>query len=306
MKRATLLLCLFATPTLAGEATFEGNISATLSRAGTQPTHLVFTRKGDQLRIENTDNKLEPINILDLQAKTLTIVYPHNTTFVKVDLAALAARADGGRSGVSIPPPLPPTPGSGPGSATAPRVAPSISPPPGFPSPPPMPSMPGMPSPGPGGPGMTSNPGMPAMPGAGLPGMPGAPMMPAMMNMGAPELKKTEEAKEIQGLDCVLYSGDGRGEKLEVWAAGDSDLFPFRLIERDFLGRHFGPRMLEETWPELLRERSLFPLEATLKMEPGSQERLSFKVEKIERKKIDDPKLFQPPENYIQIESPQF
>lgn len=136
--------------------------------------------------------------------------------------------------------------------------------------------------------------------------MPGTPMMPPTVNMAAPELKKTEETKKIQGVDCVLYTSNGRGEKLEVWAASDSDLFPFRLIERDFLGRHFGPRILEETWPELLREKSLFPLEATLKMEPGSQERLSFKIEKIEKKKIDDPKLFQPPEKFIQIPAPQF
>ncbi|MGZ5569234.1 MAG: hypothetical protein ACXWKG_19665, partial [Limisphaerales bacterium] len=61
----------------------------------------------------------------------------------------------------------------------------------------------------------------------------------------------------------------------------------------------------EETWPDLLQEKSLFPLEANLKMEPGSQERLSFKVEKIERKKIEDEKAFQPPEKYIEIQAPQ-
>jgi hypothetical protein len=98
-------------------------------------------------------------------------------------------------------------------------------------------------------------------------------------------------------------------QNFEIWATSDSTLFPFRLIERDFLGRRFGPQMLEETWPEQVRNKSLFPLEAILKMEPGGQERLTFKVEKIDRKEIDPvqaDKLFQPPEKYIEIQAPQF
>ena len=77
--------------------------------------------------------------------------------------------------------------------------------------------------------------------------------------------------------------------------------------------------MLEERWIELLRSQSLFPLEATLRTDlpagpPGagqqnsvpeadhSHERYSLKVDKIEKKKIDNPEeLFSPPKNYYEI-----
>ena len=70
--------------------------------------------------------------------------------------------------------------------------------------------------------------------------------------------------------------------------------------------------MIEETWPELLRNKSLFPVEAVLKMEPGGQERLSFKIDKIDSpsrtggSKIDNDALFAPPEKYVEINAPQF
>ena len=59
--------------------------------------------------------------------------------------------------------------------------------------------------------------------------------------------------------------------------------------------------MIEETWPELLRNKSLFPVEAKLKMEPGGQERFSFKVDKIDNAE----ELFSPPKNYIEVQAPQ-
>ncbi len=285
----SLFLLLLASPLLANEDKFEGGVSATLTRAGTAATHFVFTRKGNLLRIENTDNKLEPVNIIDLEARKLTIVYPHNTTFVRV---GLVAGSDAGRT--PLPNPTLTLPGSSPPATTPAHVGPGITPPPGFPTPPPMPSMPQLPrnpAAGPGPPGM----GMPAMP---------MPPMPGMMQKS--ELKKTEQTKKIQGYDCTLYTLSERGETFELWVTNDSSLFPFRLLERDFLARRFGPQLLEETWPQLLRDKSLFPLEATLKMEPGGQERLTFKVDKIEKKPIADTKLFQLPEKYIEIQAPQF
>jgi hypothetical protein len=65
---------------------FEGIVTISESRGGlTKQT--IYTRKGDQLRIENVDkSRPNPINILDLAAKKLTIVYPHNSSFVRVDL----------------------------------------------------------------------------------------------------------------------------------------------------------------------------------------------------------------------------
>ena len=156
---------------------------------------------------------------------------------------------------------------------------------------------------------------MPPMPagvgpgaGAGM-GMPGMPPMPMPGMFGSTELKKTDKTKKIQGLACALYTISSRGESFEIWATNDSALFPFQLITRDYMGRRFGPQMLEETWPELVHNKNLFPLEATLKMDPGGQERLSFKIDKIEKSEPDgrkiDAKLFQPPEKYIEIQAPQ-
>jgi hypothetical protein len=141
---------------------------------------------------------------------------------------------------------------------------------------------------------------MPALPSQ----MPPMPPMPGMF--GTVELKKTDKTKRIQGFDCALYTITDRGENFEIWAINDAALFPFQLIERDFLGHRFGPQMLEETWPELLRNKSLFPLEATVKMDPGNQDWLTFKMDKIDKKKITDTKLFEPPEKYIEIQTPQF
>jgi hypothetical protein len=243
---------------------FEGMVSAALSRGGTSRSHVESTRKGDLLRIENTTNKLEPINIVDLAASKLTIVYPHNTTFVVVDLKKSAAGASGP-----------------PGAAISDRGSNAASPPP-IPPIPPMPPMP-------------------------VPGMPA----PAA-------LKATDKTRMIQGFDCTLYTVRERGETFEIWATKDAGLFPFRLLERDSLGRPFGPPMLEETWPEKLREKSLFPLEAILKRESGGTERFSFKVDKISKSEksdnpsrtaggqIDNDKLFEPPAGYHEIQAPQF
>ncbi len=153
--------------------------------------------------------------------------------------------------------------------------------------------------------------------------MPGMPPMPAIGGFGGtPELKKTDKTKKIQGFDCTLYTLSDRMETFEIWATADSALFPFRIIQKNYLTRHFGPQMLEEEWVELLQKQSLFPLEATLRMEvhphpagpaadsgngiaPASvehgPERLSFKVDKIDKKKIDDEALFKAPENFYEI-----
>ena len=133
-------------------------------------------------------------------------------------------------------------------------------------------------------------------------------MMPSMPGMDrAMELKKTDKTKKIQGFDCRLYTFSDHGEDFEIWATDDSALFPFRLLQRDYMRRHFGPQMLEEQWPELLQKKSLFPLEAMLRMEPNGQERISFKVDKIEKKRIEDAvALFSPPKDFSEIKLPQF
>jgi hypothetical protein len=269
------------------DSTFEGTISTTLTRSGTEPVHFLFTRKNNEVRIENTTNKLEPINILDLGAKKLTVIFPYNTTFVQVDQTTTTAPMGGPSTPAGFPsPPV----GIGPKGGEAMRgVGPQFSPPPGFPSPPPMPQMPNNSGAGPGV--------MPAMP-----------MMPPMPGIsGTPELKKTDKTKTIQGFECTLYTISDRGQTFEIWATDDSAFYPFRLLQRDYMRRHFGPQMVEEQWPELLQKKSLFPLEATLRMEPNGQERLSFKVDKIEKKPIGDwAALFSPPKDFSEIQVPQF
>ena len=286
---------------------FEGILTVTETRDGIS-TQTVYTGKGEKLRIENADkSKPEPINVVDLAAKKLTIVYPHNSSFVVLDLIKNdAPSSSSNRAPGVIAPPDSTEGGVSHGLAFTPPPRPGLatSPPPGFPTPPPAPSMPAMPN----------------LAGAG-------PMMPPIPALGgtgaATELKKTEKTKKIQGFNCVCYTLSDGTEIFEIWAAPDADLFPFRLLQTSFQNRQFGPRMLEEQWVELLQKQSLFPLEASMRTilhhpvesragatapaDPDrapaqSQERFSFKVEMIERKKIDNTEtLFSPPKNFNEI-----
>jgi Domain of unknown function (DUF4412) len=230
------------------EPAFEGTINATYMRGReADKSTVLFTRQGGRVRIENTTNKLEPINILDLATSRLTIVYPHNTTFVVADLA---------KNSGDIP----------------------------------MPATPQMP-----------NHAIAGAVGMGVPQMPPVPGPP-----GQTELKKTDQTKKIQGFDCTLYVIENRGEKFEIWATGDAALFPFHLIERDGIRARFGPRTLEEQWIEVLRNNSLFPLEASLRMTNDAKtEQLSFKIDKIEKRKIADDSAFRPPEEYQEMPAPE-
>jgi hypothetical protein len=201
---------------------FEGTISATLTRAGTELTHFLRSRAKQPTAHREHDQQPEQNNIVDLVTKKLTIIYPHNTTFVHVDLAKTASQP----GAAPIPPtfptppasntPHPPSQGYG-GTSSG---AATVSPPPG----PPLPQMPNN------------------------PGAVGPMMMPPMQSMpgrfGAPELKKTDKTKTIQGFDCTLYAITDRGENFEIWRR-TIEFVPFRLIERDFLGRRFGLQMLE-------------------------------------------------------------
>ena len=68
---------LWNAPAAEKAASFEGSVSARFIRAGTDATHFLFTRKGDQLRIEDLDkSKPEPINLVDLEGKKAEQIEP--------------------------------------------------------------------------------------------------------------------------------------------------------------------------------------------------------------------------------------
>ena len=123
-----------------------------------------------------------------------------------------------------------------------------------------------------------------------------------MMPMAAEklELEATSETKTILGHECVRYNLKRRGEIMEIWAT--DKLFPFQPWQQNQPHR-FGPRMIEEQWPELLQTKKLFPLLAVLKYENGP-ERMRFEVKSIAPEKIEDTdnKLFRPPADYTEIQ----
>jgi hypothetical protein len=269
------------------KTTFEGTISATFARSGTQPIQFLFTCKGERIRIEDVDkSKPEPINVVDLNAKKLTIIYPHNSTYVRIDTmktpGAPGALPPGVPGSASVP--VPPQPGAHP---------PAISPPPGFPTVPPMPPNP-------------ANAGLPG--GANLPQMPVMPAAPASPRSGGEmELKKTDQTRTIHGYASTCYNATNRLQTIEIWATADSALFPFRLLQRNASNRRFGPPMIEEEWAALLQKHSLFPLEAIMR-DQGGNEQLSFQVTKVEARPVDDAggALFSAPEGFVETLAPPF
>ena len=259
---------------------FEGRIHATLMRGGEVQTFL-FTVGTNQLRIERGEtNWPHAKNIVNLDSGAITLLFPHNRSFVRLKNSGTGVppvRFNGGQTlenekltgGTPVPPP------------------------PLFPHTPPPPPMPaGI---GPTNiPGMPLPPPMPAMPAAG--GMPSMPMMP----LEQAELKATGETTNLLGYVCTRYELKQRGEMMEIWAT--DKLLPFQPYLQNQPPR-FGPRMMEEQWPEMMKSKKLFPLLAVMKFENGP-ERMHFEVKTITPEKIEDRagSLFQPPTDYQEIE----
>ena len=126
--------------------------------------------------------------------------------------------------------------------------------------------------------------------------MPAMPLMP----MEKTELKSTGEKTNLLGVACEKFELRQRGEVMEIWAT--DKLFPFQSYQQNQPPR-FGPRMIEEQWPEMLKARKLFPLLAILKFDNGP-ERYRFEVKAITPEKVIDPDgaLFQPPPEYQEIQ----
>jgi hypothetical protein len=282
---------------------FEGRISATLTRGGEAQT-LFYTVGANGVRIERGEtNGPHARNLVALDSGAITLVFPHNRSFVRLKNAGQSAASPfPGAPGMPLPlGGLPP--GIGPQTrnpSSAPAVPQMPMPPagigptnlPGVPAPPAMPAMPQAPAGLPPGIG-------PQAQSAGAPAMPALPMM-AMMPGEKAELKATGEKTNLLGYACERFELRQRGEVMEIWAT--DQLFPFQPYQQNQPHR-FGPRMIEEQWPELLKAKKLFPLLAVLKFEHGP-ERYRFEVKVITPEKIEDRdgKLFQPPPDYHEIE----
>ena len=322
---------------------FEGRIAAELVR-GTETTALLYTVGPEHLRIEVTGSDWpHPINVVELKSGAITLLFPHNRSFVRLENGGASRGPDQTPFGTAAPPALPippgigpqpsfptPAPGARPPGASLPNVPaipnaptpaglpPGIGPQPptagtapGLPAPPPLPAglPPGI---GPQPPTAGAAPTLPNLPGpAGLPagigpqppaagGFPGMPAMPMPM-MAMPgeklELKSTTDTKDILGFSCTRYEIKQRGQTLEIWAT--DKLFPYRTWLRNQPTR-FGPRMLEEQWPELLQSRKLFPLRATMRLDGGA-ETFRFEVKSVTPEKIADEKQFVPPAEYHEL-----
>lgn len=252
---------------------FEGRIHATLSRGG-QSDPLLYTVGIDFFRVEMTaTNRPNPVDIVDRQAGTLILLYPHNRSFVCLKPVAENSSAPSGFP--QMPAGLPP----GVGPRSQPAAAPA--------TPNDLPA------------------GMPAMPNLpqGMPLMPAMPMMPLPM-MEKIELRDMEKNTNILGCVCQQYEIKQRGQTMEIWAT--DQLFQFQPYVQSQPPR-FGPRGIEEQWPELVKAKKLFPLRAVLR-DDGGMERFRFEVMSITPEKLtdDDAKLFQPPPDYAEVRRVSF
>ena len=129
--------------------------------------------------------------------------------------------------------------------------------------------------------------------------MPRMPMPPMMMNQKL-ELTATGQTTNILGFACQQFQLKQRGETMDIWAT--DQLVPYQPYVRNQPHR-FGPRMLEEQWGELVADKKLFPLVASLHYDNGA-ERLRFEVTSVSTTKIAETsaKLFQPPADYNEVE----
>ncbi|MDB6027419.1 MAG: hypothetical protein JWM68_3642 [Verrucomicrobiales bacterium] len=118
------------------------------------------------------------------------------------------------------------------------------------------------------------------------------------------ELQATGQSTNLLGFACARFEMKERGETVEIWAT--EKLFPFQPYQRQQLQR-FGPRGIDEQWPELLKARKLFPLLVSVRNESG-REYARFEVKSITPGKITDSdgKLFQPPSDYQEIPVPSY
>jgi hypothetical protein len=280
---------------------FEGRITAVLTRGGETQT-VLYTVGASQMRIERAEtNWPYAKNIVERESGAVTLVFPHNRSFVRLKPAAEFGSA---QFPGPAPTPLPP-------ARLPPGIAPQPIPAPGTPVvpsplPPAQPLAPGdfppgtrpLTAPSAPSPSFASAAPQPAVP--AMPTVPPVPMMPREQL----DLKATDQTTNLLGYTCTRYELKQGGAVMEIWAT--DQLLPFQAWLPNQTSR-FGPRMLEERWADLLKAKKLFPLLAILRIEKGP-ERLRFEIKEIKPTKIDDPGgvLFKPPADYHEIDSLPF
>ncbi len=264
---ATLLVAGNLSAVAATNALFTGRIEAALTGGG-EVQKLFYTAGTNCVRIEPAaDGQPNPVDLVDRASGALTLLFPHNRSFVRLKNEATIPLSPNG---------LPPmTPPAGVGSGTF-SAAPGVGAPPGMPVPPQMP------------------PGVGPQPGGG-----GIPVAMPMMPMETAKLTATTDTTNLLGYACTRYELKQRGEVMEIWAT--DKLMPFQAYQQNQPHR-FGPRMMEEQWGEMLKSKKLFPLLAVLKFENGP-ERLRFEVRSVKPEAIADKdgSLFQPPTDYNEL-----
>jgi hypothetical protein len=281
---------------------FEGRISATLTRGGETQSFLYIIAT-NWLRIERTEtNWPYAKDVVDRGSGAITLWFPHNRSFVRLkSVNETATSPFSGAPAMPLPSGIGPQTPSGAAVPDAPPMPASIGPTnlPGMPVPPPMSPRPAMPDRPPLPAGLPPGVGPQAGEFRGAPGMPAMPMMPPMSTESG-ELTATGQTTNLLGYTCSRYELKQRGEVMEIWAT--DRLLPFQAWLPNQPHR-FGPRMIEEQWPELLKSKKLFPLLAILRFENGA-ERLRFEVKALTPEKIDDRdgKLFQAPADYQEIQ----
>jgi hypothetical protein len=265
---------------------FEGRIDAVTVR-GNETNALVYTVGTNVLRVEMTaTNWPTPVDIVDLQSGALTLIFPHNRSFVRLKAGA--------ENSLAVAPGMPSMPVSSGG--LPPGIGPQAPATPAFSAMPARPSLPRPPGWLPPGVGPQAQVGLAA---PGMAAMPMMHMMPAMPGEKL-ELRATGDKTNLLGLACQRYELKQHGETVEIWAT--EQLLSYRPYLQNQPHR-FGPRRLNEQWPELLAERKLFPLLVRLHYDSGV-ERFRFEVKSITPDKIPEPgkNLFQPPPNYCEIQ----
>jgi hypothetical protein len=294
------------TVSLCAASGFEGYIRAVGGRTG-GAAGLLYTVGTNFLRVEMTDtNHPNAVDIFDLRSGQLTLVMPHNRSFMRFQPAAPGS--------AGLPPGIGPRtrPGRSPGGrAVRPPVPPVVGPTnlPGMPAMPAMPAPPeGLPAgigpqaQPPAAPETASPPNLPAQPANA--GMASPPAMPMVPPGGGLALQATGQRTNLLNCACERYEIKQRAETMEIWAT--DQLVPFQVyLPAQPPG--FGPPLIEHQWSGLLTVRKLFPLRAVLKTDNGV-ERYRFEVQSITPGKLTEREAldFQPPEGYVEIQPSPF